>query len=372
MVRYIWQLPSWPEFRWDNDALLLPLGSARKAQGGLLALGEYFDLELEAEVLIEEAFTTAAIEGEKLDRKSVRSSVARRLGLSTAGLPPTERHVDGLVRMLIDATVHHDRPLNGERLKGWHAALFPTGYSGLSRIAVAQWRPDSSAPMQVVSGPIGRERVHFEAPPGTRLKEEMARFFDWWNEGSQKMEGLLRAAVSHLRFVSIHPLEDGNGRIARALADMALAQDEGTGRRLYSMSAQINAERDVYYSILEETQRGDGDVTPWLVWFLGCLERSMKRSLAQVEVAMQKARFWRQGAALSLNGRQRKVVNRLLEAGPGGFEGGLTTRKYCGMTRSSPTTAKRDMADLLSRDILKQRPGGGRSSSYELVWEAAP
>jgi Fic family protein len=368
MVQYVWQLPTWPSFRWDSDSLLRPLGSTRKAQGRLLAEAEYFGLEMQADVLAEDAFTTAAIEGERLDRDSVRSSVARRLGLPTAGLPPAERHIDGLVMMLIDATAAHERVLGQDRLKGWHAALFPTGYSGFKKITVGDWRPGSADPMQVVSGPAGREKVHYEAPPAGQLEEEMPRFFDWWQKRQEKLDGLVRAALAHFWFVTIHPFEDGNGRIARALADMALAQDEQTNCRLYSMSAQISAERDGYYDVLERTQRGDGDVTSWLVWFLECQERSIQRSEEQVQKSIQKARFWQWCAGMSLNDRQQKVVNRLLETGPGGFEGGLTTRKYRGITKAPPSTAKRDIADLLGKGIIRQNPGGGRSVSYDLVW----
>jgi Fic family protein len=347
---------------------LKPLGKARKAQGRLLAQADYFGLEMQAEVLSEEACETAVIEGERLDRISVRSSVARRLGLPTAGLPVPERHVDGLVEILLDATRNYAQPCDADRLKGWQAALFPTGYSGIRKITVGDWRPISADPMRVVSGPVGRERVHYEAPPADRLEPEMARFFDWWNTSFPSVDGLVRAALAHLWFVTLHPFEDGNGRIARALEDMALSQDDRTEYRLYSLSAQISAERPDYYDLLETTQKGDGEVTEWLVWFLGCLERAIRRSEEQVQRTIEKARFWQRCAELSLNERQRKVLNRLLDAGPGGFEGGLTTRKYRGLTRASQTTPKRDIADLLDKGIIEQNPGGGRSVSYELVW----
>lgn len=369
MGRYVWQSPTWPKFQWDSGALLVPLGRTRGAQGRLLAQGDYLGLELQVEILTQEVFTSAAIEGERLDRDLVRSSVARRLGLPAAGLPPDERRTDGLVEMLVDATVNHDCQLDEERLKGWQAALFPTGYSGMKRIAVGQWRLPSADPMQVVSGPIGREKVYFEAVPGSRLDAEMKLFVDWWTDKRESTEGLIRAAIAHLWFVTIHPFEDGNGRLARALAEMALAQDEGTGRRMYSMSAQISAERNAYYDVLERTQKGEGDITDWLLWFLQCLERAMARSEKEVERATYKGRFWQQKAALALNQRQRKVVNRLLDSGPGGFQGGLTNRKYCGMTRASPSTAKRDIAELLEMGIISRRPGGGRSVSYDLVWD---
>lgn len=368
MAHYIWQLPTWPAFKWDSDTLLQPLGQTRQAQGRLLAKAEYFGLEMQAEVLTDEAFTTAAIEGERLNRDSIRSSVARRLGLPSAGLSPVERHIDGLVQVLIDATVNHDKPLDSDRIKGWHASLFPTGYSGMNKITVGDWRPVSVDPMNIVSGPVGKEKIHYAAPPGDRLRDEMMRLLVWWKAPPEKLDGLVRAALAHFWFVTIHPFEDGNGRIARVLADMALAQDERTGCRFYSMSAQISAERDSYYDVLERTQKGDGDVTEWLLWFLGCQERSIQRSEEQVQQAMRKARFWQRCAEMSLNKRQQKVVNRLLDTGPGSFEGGLTTRKYCSMTKAPSTTAKRDMADLLRKGIIKQNPGGGRSVSYDLVW----
>ncbi len=367
MAQYIWQLQNWTDFRWSSEMLLGPLGQARKSQGRLLGEAEYLGLEMQAEVLTEEAFTTAAIEGEPLDRSSVRSSVARRLGLPTAGLPATERHVDGLVDMLVDATVNHERPLTQERLKGWNAALFPTGYSNLVKITVGQWRLGTE-PMQVVSGPTGKEKVHYEAPPSDRLDMEMDRFLMWWTARSRQLDGIIRAALAHFWFVTIHPFDDGNGRIARAITDMALAQDEKTGLRLYSMSAQIAAERDDYYDILERTQKGDGDITEWHVWFLGCLEKAVRRSEKEVQHAVIKARFWQHFVVYAFNERQKKVINRLLNAEPGGFEGGLTNRKYKGMTKVSRETAKRDIADLVEKGGLVRNPGGGRSISYELVW----
>jgi Fic family protein len=368
MARYIWQLPTWPVFRWDSDTLLQPLGKTRQAQGRLLAEAEYFGLDMQAEVLTEEAVATAAIEGEALNRDSIHSSVTRLLGLPSAGLTAAERHADGLVQMLIDATVNHDQPLFGNRIKGWHAALFPTGYSGMNKITVGDWRPASVDPMRVVSGPIDREMVHYEAPPADSVENETIRFLDWWKAPPGTLDGLVRAALAHLWFESIHPFEDGNGRIARALSDMALAQDERTDCRFYSMSAQIIAERDSYYDVLERTQKADGDVTEWLWWFLRCQERSIQRSEDQVQQAMRKARLWQRCVEMSLNQRQQKVVNRLLDAGPGGFEGGLTTRKYRAMTKAAPTTAKRDMADLLDKGIIKKNPEGGRSVNYDLIW----
>ena len=370
MVDYIWQLPSWPEFRWDNAELLRPLGMTRRIQGKLLAKSEYFGLGVRAKVLTQEAFTTAAIEGEILDRDSVRSSVARRLGLPTAGLSPVERHIDGLVEMLIDATRNHAEPLTASRLKGWHAALFPTGYSGMREIVIGDWRRGTE-PMQVVSGPIGKEKVHYEAPQADTVDGEVERFLAWFRSSQDRTDGIVRAAVAHLWFVTIHPFQDGNGRIARAIADMALAQDENKDFRLYSMSAQIITEQDNYYDILERTQKGNGDITKWIIWFLYCLTRAVQRSESEIRKVMDKARLWEHIAHLDLNERQRKVVNRLLEAGPDGFEGGMTNRKYRGITKTTRETAKRDIGDLVTKGILVKRPGGGRSSSYALDWSLA-
>ena len=367
MVQYIWQAPSWPEFRWDSLELLRPLGKARQTQGELLAKSEYFELSIQAEVLTEEAFTTAAIEGEILNRDSVRSSVARRLGLPTAGLPAVERHIEGLVEMLIDATRNHAEPLTASKLKGWHAALFPTGYSGMNKIVVGDWRCGKE-PMQVISGPIGKEKTHYEAPPADMVDSEVERFLAWFRTTRDKGDGLVRSAVAHFWFVTIHPFQDGNGRIARAIADMALAQDEKNDCRLYSMSAQIKAERDDYYDVMERTQKGSGDITEWIAWFLQCLDRAIRRSDSEIRKTMHKARLWQNIAHLGLNERQRKVVNQLFEAGPDGFEGGLTNRKYRGITKTTRETAKRDMSDLVTKGILVKKPGGGRSSSYDLVW----
>jgi len=366
MVQYIWQKKNWPNLRWKSDALLRPLGKSRQLQGRLLGEADYIGLEMKAEVLTEEAFTTAAIEGEQLDRNSVRSSVARRLGLPTAGLPPAERQVDGLVEMLVDATVRHEEKLTPKRLKGWHAALFPTGYSGMNKILVADWRKGSE-PMQVVSGPLGKERVYYEAPPAVLLKREINQFLKWWHSSSE-FDGLVRAAMAHFWFVSIHPFEDGNGRIARAITDMALAQDEQKDFRMYSMSAQINADRDEYYDILEKTQKSDGEITDWLLWFLQCFNRAIQRSEDEVKDALLKVKFWQQWATVVFSERQKKVVNRLLDAGPGGFEGGLTNRKYKGMTKVSRETAKRDISDLVEKRVLIKNPGGGRNVSYSLLW----
>jgi len=362
----MWQHDKWPAMDWDAAALLVPLGKCRKAQGGLLAMAEHFNLDVQAEVLTHETLNTAAIEGEKLDRQSVRSSIARRLGLPTAGLPAVQRPVEGLVEMLLDATIKHNEPLTEARLKAWHGALFPTGYSGMRQITVGGWRNDNEGPMQVVSGPVAREVVHFEAPPARRLKTEIKKFLAWWN-GATSLDGLIRAGMAHLWFVTLHPFDDGNGRIARAITDMALAQDEALDARMYSMSAQIIKERDAYYENLEHTQKGNGDITEWLSWFLSCAERAMEQSKEQLEGVLEKNRFWQKAAVLPLNARQIKAVNRLLDAGPDGFTGGLTNRKYQSMTRASSSTAKRDIAELITLGLLKRNAGGGRSVSYSLA-----
>ena len=372
MVNFVWQHPDWTSrLRWNSERLLTPLAAARRRQGEIFgkAAGLGFDLGLEAQtsILTDEAVMTAAIEGEILDRESVRSSVARKLGLPTVGLPPTARHVDGLVEMIVDATQRFDEPLTEERLRGWNAALFPTGYSGMLQIIVGDCRT-SDEPMRVISGPVGRETVHFEAPPAARVPGEMARFLEWYAADPDPEDGLLRAGLAHFWFVTIHPFEDGNGRLARAIADMTLARDEGTPLRLYSMSAQIRTEQDAYYDILEQTQRGDGELTGWLTWFAGCLDRAVTNSEARLDLVLTKARFWQDHTDVNLSERQHKVVNRMLDAGPGGFEGGLTTRKYVSMTRTSRATAQREIANMVAKGLLVRRPGGGRSTSYEIAW----
>lgn len=368
---YVWQQQGWTKLTWEHEPLLGPIGQARLAQGRLMsqvtALGFTLGRETEAGLLVEEAVQTAAIEGEKLNPLSVRSSVARRLGLPTAGLPPVDRPVDGLVAVLLDATTEYDQPLSLARIKGWHAALFPTGYSGLRKIPVGRWRRND--PMQVVSGPMGRKRVHFEAPPCGRVAAEMKLFLDWWRSSLGKEEGILRAGIAHFRFVTIHPFEDGNGRLARALTDMALAQDERTPMRFYSLSSQIMAERNAYYEVLEKSQRGSGDITKWLLWFAGCFARAIERSERLLGTTLAKARFWQRHAETILSPRQRKVVNRLLDSGPGGFEGDLTTRKYVSLTTVSRATAYREIADLVSKKVLLPKEAGGRSARYRLAWD---
>jgi len=369
MFQYIWERPDWTDFRWRNESIIQALGQCRLLQGKLLnkvtGLGLTLESQTQMEILSEETLMTAAIEGDNLDVRAVRSSVARKLGLPSAGVS-ADRHIDGLVSVLIDATRHHDAPLTEERLCGWHASLFPTGYSGMYRIKVGEWRGDQ--PMRVVSGPIGHETIHFEAPAAERMPAEIDHFLEWWNDGKDHLEGLLRAAIAHFRFVTIHPFEDGNGRIARALTDMALSQDDRQSIRYYSLSSQIMAERNAYYDVLERCQKGDGDITPWLEWFLGCFGRAVQRSEDLLKTVLDKAAFWKTHNQFPLSDRQRKVINRILDTGRGKFEGGLTTRKYVSLTGVSRATAFREIEQLVALGILIQRPGRGRNTSYDLNW----
>lgn len=370
MPAWIWQRPQWPEFSWDGAAIGTPLARARLAQGRILGAVGILDpastRDAVADVLVGEGLATSAIEGERLDVRAVRSSVARHLGLPSAGLPAPPRSVDGLVEVLLDATQGHASPLTLERLCRWQAALFPTGQSGLRRIRIGALRGDD--PMQVVSRHAGRDRVHFVASPRDRLDRELQRFLDWFADPPSGLDGLLRAGLTHLWFVTLHPFEDGNGRIARALTDMALAQDERQPRRFFSLSARIEQEREAYYDILKRTQRGGLDVTPWLSWFLEQTAAACETSEATVSRALAKARFWLRCQGTNLNDRQRKVLNRLLDAGPGGFEGGITTRKYSNLARVSRATAYRELADLVAKGCLEPAGGGGRSRAYAIRW----
>lgn len=368
-MKYIWQNDLWPKLNWDSNVLLSLLGRARLLQGNLLGrvkrLGFRLGEEAQADILTEETIKTAAIEGERLNPQMVRSSVARHLGLREAGLISTTRSVDGLVEVILDATQKYDKSLSANRLKGWHAALFPSGYSSLHKIRVGRWR--GKKPMQVVSGPVGKEKIHFEAPPGETVETEMREFLCWWESNRKATDGILRAGLAHLYFVTIHPFDDGNGRIARALTDMALAQDEKLNVRYYSLSSQIMEERKGYYDILEKcTKSGSVNVTKWLVWFLECFQRAIQRSDKIIGNVLAKADFWQEHAQAELNERQKKVLNRMLDAGPGGFEGGLTTRKYVSIAKVSRATAFREIADMLDKKILRQLPGKGRSVHYDL------
>ena len=363
---YIHEQPDWPGLYWDREAVVDALADVRHRQGRLIgrmeALG--FDLQREAVLgtLVEDVVKSSDIEGEKLDASQVRSSVARRLGMDAGGIGRADRDVEGVVEMMLDATRRYDEPLTAERLFDWHASLFPTGRSGMRRITVGAWRGSGSDPMQVVSGPAGRERVHFEAPPAAKLDAEMGAFLDWF-EAPPGIDPVLAAGLAHLWFVTIHPFDDGNGRIARAVADMALARSEGSSQRFYSMSSQIRAERNTYYEALERTQRGSTDVSEWMGWFLACLGRSIESSAATLAGVLAKARFWERAAGLSLNDRQNRVLNRLLD----GFEGKLTTSKWAKLAKCSQDTALRDITYLVDHGLLARNPGGGRSTSYALA-----
>lgn len=366
MATYIHELEEWPTFRWSADRLAEPLAAVSRRQGLLIghmaALGFQLRAEAVLATLTEDVLKSSEIEGEVLDKEQVRSSIARRLGMDIGALALADRHVEGVVEMMLDATQNYAAPLTTERLFGWHAALFPTGRSGLSKIVVGAWRDDSSGPMQVVSGPIGREKVHYEAPAAGLVADEMAAFLEWF-ESDAPIDPVLKAAIAHLWFVTIHPFDDGNGRIARAIADMALARSEKSPQRFYSMSAQIRQERKVYYDLLETTQKGDLEVTGWLEWFLACLGRAFDGAEATLSNVLAKARFWDAHAGAAFNERQRKMLNLLLE----GFDGKLTNAKWATLAKTSPDTALRDLNDLVARGVLVKDPAGGRSTSYSLA-----
>jgi Fic family protein len=366
MTTYIHELSDWPRFHWDDGRLSSPLAAARHLQGRLVgqmeALGFGVREEAVLRTLTEDVLKSSEIEGEKLDADQVRSSVARRLGIDVAGLQAADRQVEGVVEMMLDATQRYDKPLSSERLFGWHASLFPTARGGVHPITVGAWREDRTAPMQVVSGPVGRERVHFEAPAADRLEDEMRQFLGWFNSDAT-MEPVLKAALAHLWFVTIHPFDDGNGRIARAIADMSLARSEGSSQRFYSMSAQIREERGEYYGMLERAQGGTMDVTGWMEWFLGCLTRAIERAQAAASRVIERAHYWQTLRNVPLNERQRLVITRMLE----GFEGKLTTSKWAALTKCSQDTALRDVQQLVNRGVLVRDPPGGRSTSYSLA-----
>jgi Fic family protein len=366
-LRWIWQQPDWPRFGWDQAALAQPLSQARRTQGELLGMARLLDPKQDAaaqlEVLTLEGLKTSAIEGEQLDPKAVRSSLARRLGLPAAGLPRPSRSVEGLVEVLLDATQKHDQALTLKRLSGWQAALFPTGRSGLVEIRVGKLR--GKAPMRIVSGAIGRERVHYEAPPQKRLAAEMRAFLKWFNEPPAGLDGLVRAGIAHAWFEIVHPFEDGNGRVGRALLDMALAQDERRSTRLYSMSARFMDVRDEYYAALEQTSSGALDITSWLLWFLAQTQAAIRSSESIVDAVLTKTRFWMHHSRTEVNERQLKALARMLDTLPQEFVGGMTNKKYAHLTGASPATAQRDLADLVAKGYLVLR-GAGRSARYEL------
>ncbi len=362
MSFFIHERPEWPNFLWDAGALLPVLAEVRSLQGRLLGrmAGIGFDLGQEAflETLVLDVTKSAEIENEILDARQVRSSVARRLGLEAIG-EVRDRRIEGVVEMLLDATQCHDQPLTAERLFGWHAALFPTGYSGVQPITTGGWRRGS---MQVVSGAIGRETVHFQAPEAARVPEEMTRFLEWFDQATLP-DPVLKALLGHLWFVTIHPFDDGNGRIGRALMDMLLARADGVAQRFYSMSSQLQLERQDYYAILEQTQRGGLEVTAWLCWGLSCLRRALLAAENTLGRVLAKGKFWQENAHLLLNERQRQLLNRLLD----GFQGKLTTSKWAKIAKCSTDTALRDLQDLEEKGLLARVGPGGRGTHYQLL-----
>ncbi len=365
-MRYIHQLADWPKFQWRDEEIAVPLAAVRHRQGRLIGRmeGLGFDLRSEAVLttLTDDVIKSSEIEGEDLNRQQVRSSLARRLGMDISGLVPADRSVEGVVEMMLDATQKFDLPLTEERLHGWHAALFPTGRSGMNRITVGAWRKDETGPMQVVSGPYGREKVHYEAPGTERLCDEMGAFLTWF-ETPPAHDPVLKAALAHLWFVTIHPFDDGNGRIARAIADMALARSEFSPQRFYSMSTEIRQRRQSYYDVLETIQKDDLDITRWLLWFLECLDGAIQHSEDVLQHVFTKSRFWEMHRDAPLNDRHRLMLNRLLD----GFDGKLNTSKWAKITKCSTDTALRDIDALIGLDILEKESGGGRSTSYALV-----
>ena len=368
MKNYIHEQSEWPNFIWDSNKLLTLLTKVRNLQGRVVgrmgALGFELQNQANLEIITQDVLKSTEIEGELLNPEQVRSSVARRLGLEVSGLVHSERSVDGVVEMMVDATENFTKPLSKSRIFAWHNALFPTGLSGMYKVIVGKWRDDSTGPMQVVSGPMGKEKVHYQAPDAKLLESEMDSFFEWIND-NQDIDSVFKAAIAHLWFVTIHPFEDGNGRIARAITDMLLAKSDNQSYRFYSMSSQIRIERKQYYDILEQTQKGELDITKWLEWFLSCLLNALESSETILERIIFKHSFWNTNSTKIKNDRQTKILNRLLD----GFEGKLTSSKWAKIGKCSQDTAARDIQDLIEKNILYKLPGGGRSTGYDLVKE---
>ncbi len=364
--RYIYDYPNWSNFTWDNKKVLLILGEARNRQGKLMGKMESLGFDLQNEAVLNtltlDITKSSEIEGEILDIDQVRSSIARKLGLDIPGIVDSDRHVDGIVEMMLDATQNYNLPLTKERLFGWHAALFPTGWNHLYKITVADWRKDTTGPMQVVSGPLGKEKVHFQAPDSERIEEEMTEFLHWL-DNENELDLVLKSAIAHLWFVTIHPFEDGNGRITRAITDLILARSDKSSNRFYSMSSQIRIERKQYYEKLEYTQKGDSDITDWILWFLQCLINAFDSTEVSLSNTLFKAQFWNYHSSTILNKRQHKMTNKLLD----GFDGKLTSSKWAKINKCSQDTALRDIQDLIKKNILVKDPSGGRSTNYELV-----
>ena len=363
---YIHQLKNWPCFTWDSNLILPILGNLRHRQGKLLGQMKAMGFKVQENTFLDtltlDVIKSSEIEGEHLNINQVRSSIAKHLGIDIAGAVASDRYVDGVVEMMLDATQKYDDELTEDRIFGWHAALFPTGRSGMYKIGVGAWRGSQGGPMQVVSGALGKEKIHFEAPEATRLSEEMKMFLNWFNIDEQN-DPVIKAAIAHLWLVTIHPFDDGNGRITRALTDMLLARADQSPLRFYSMSAQILREKRTYYNLLEATQKGNLDITKWICWFLDCLSRSMDHTEGTIGEVFDKNRFWQYHSDTSFNSRQRKMIDSLFED----FFGKLTTSKWAKMTKSSSDTALRDIQDLIEKGILKKEEGGGRSTNYSLL-----
>lgn len=366
IMTYIYEKDAWPRFRWRDDVLVTSLAEVRHRQGRLVGQMESLGFRLREEsmlnTLTEDVVRSSEIEGERLDREQVRSSIARRLGMDIAGMVNADRAVEGVVEMMLDATQNYAEPLTAARLFDWHAALFPTGRSGMTKITVGGWRRDLTGPMQVVSGPVGRQQVHYRAPAAERLEHEMAAFLNWL-ESEKTIDSVLAAGIAHLWFVTIHPFDDGNGRMARAIADMMLARSEHSSQRFYSMSARIRQERGSYYGILEKTQRDSLDITEWLAWFVDCLGGALDQAEETLNAVLERARFWEAINEVTLNERQRRVLTRMLD----NFEGKLTSTKWARLAKCSQDTASRDIDDLIIKGILVRGTAGGRSTSYELA-----
>jgi Fic family protein len=362
---YIHELESWSNFTWRLDQLILPLSEVHFLQGRILGKMEALGFSLQKEAFLEtltlDVLKTSEIEGECLNAEQVRSSIARHLGLEIAGSIPSDHHVDGVVEMMLDATQNFSDPLNPDRLFNWHSALFPTGRSGMYPISVGQWRTDKKGPMQVVSGAFGKEKIHFQAPDSYKIEPEMARFLDWFNTNNT-LDSVIKAGVAHLWLLTIHPFDDGNGRIARAVTDLLMARSDTSTQRFYSLSAQIQLDRNAYYTILEKTQKGNLDLTEWLQWFLETLIKALKSTDTLLKRVLLKGEFWQKNSLISLNDRQKRMLNKILD----GFDGHLTSDKWAKISKCSKDTAIRDLNDLLSKNILQKDEAGGRSTRYRM------
>lgn len=365
-MTYIWELQNWTDFRWDTGTITPILANIRNEQGRLLGFMENIGFSLQENTLIksltDEIQKSSDIEGEKFATEAVRSSVARHLGIDIGGLLPQDRHVDGIVKLVLDATRNYEQPLSEKRLFGWQTSLFPTGRSGMGKITTGGWRNDSEGPMRVVSGSMGKEKLHYQAPPATRLSSEMSDFMDWFNSTGNNLDPVIKSALAHFRFITIHPFDDGNGRIARAVADMSLSRADGSPDRFYSMSAEIRKERNVYYEILENTQKGGPDITGWMHWYLECLGKAIATARESLKEVKTRTAFWERIRGIDINQRQRLMIAHLQD----GFEGKLTSSKWAALCKCSQDTAGRDIAGLSDAGILRKSDSGGRSTWYGL------